>query len=97
MLSGFDVFTLPRQTIPHILVGALFGGLLQLLERGDPATLLRLVLCEDEDLTLESHTSLLVAGDPEDGGNELGPGVNHIVGCHLTHFKALVPAINELL
>ena len=76
---------------PYRLVGALLGGLLQLLESGDPASLLRLVLGEDEDLALQPHTALLVAGDAEDGRDELGPSMDDIVGGHLTHFKSLVP------
>jgi len=78
-------------TTPYHLVGALLGGLLQFLESGDPASLLCLILCEDEDLALQPHAALLVAGDAEDGRDELGPGMDDVVGGHLTHFKTLVP------
>lgn len=82
---------LKSPSLPHHLVGALLGGLLQLLESGDPAVLLRLVLCQYEHLALEPHTALLVAGDLEDGRDELGPSVNHVVRGHLGDFKTLIP------
>lgn len=75
----------------HHLIRTLLGGLLQLLESGDPAIFLCLVLSEDEHLTLEPHAALLVAQDLEDGRDELGASVDDVVGSHSRHLKVLVP------
>lgn len=63
----------------HHLIRTLLGGLLQLHESGDPAILLRFILCQDEHLALEPDTALLVARDLEDGRNELGASMDDIV------------------
>ena len=76
---------------PYHLIRALLGGLLQLLERGDPPVLLCLVLSEDEDLAGQPHTALLVARDLEDGWHQLGTSVDHVVRGHLRNLEVLIP------
>ena len=58
----------------HHLVGALFGGLVELLEGHHPAILFRLILCQDQHLTAYTGTDFrrlhLVAGDLENGWSD---------------------------
>ena len=80
----------------HHLIGALLGGLLQLLECRNPAILLGLILSQNQHLALEPNASLLVTRHLEDGRNQLGASVNHIMRRHFRHLEVLVPDVEDV-